>query len=143
METAQLKGFNVRIYGLCILNNKLLSLNELFAGKVVTKLPGGGLELGEGTAACLKREFKEELNVEIEINTPFYIQESFTTSLANDQKQILMLYFTVTILDMENLKIQDQAILGINWIELTDHNPFTLPIDRLVFEKLQKQNCKN
>lgn len=141
MKKTQLKGFNVRVYAICIVNNKLLTLNEPFAGKLVTKLPGGGLEFGEGTTACLKREFKEELNVAINVEAPFYIQEHFVPSLAKDEKQLLMLYFLVTIIDLENLQILDPQIEAVNWVDLSDENPFNLPVDQIVFKKLQNQFC--
>lgn len=137
MEIQNLKGFNVRVYALCILNNKLLTLKEPFAGKMVTKLPGGGLEFGEGTAECLKREFKEELNLQIEVGDAFYIQEHFVKSLAKDNKQLLMLYFYATILDSDNLQILDTNIREVNWIAIDGENPFSLPVDQLVFKKLQ------
>ncbi|SEH65624.1 ADP-ribose pyrophosphatase YjhB, NUDIX family [Paenimyroides aquimaris] len=137
MEIQNLKGFNVRVYALCILNNKLLTLKEPFAGKMVTKLPGGGLEFGEGTAECLKREFKEELNLQIEVGDAFYIQEHFVKSLAKDNKQLLMLYFYATILDSDNLQILDTNIQEVSWIAIDGENPFSLPVDQLVFKKLQ------
>lgn len=139
MKTQNLVGFNIRIYAICIVNNKLLTLKESFAGKLITKFPGGGLELGEGTAACLKREFKEELNLEIKIDDAFYIQEDFVESLAKDEKQLIMLYFKTTILDIENLKILDTNIQQINWVGLNESNPFSLPVDKIVFTKLQDQ----
>lgn len=142
MEIQNLKGFNVRVYALCILNNKLLTLKEPFAGKMVTKLPGGGLEFGEGTAECLKREFKEELNLQIEVGDAFYIQEHFVKSLAKDNKQLLMLYFYATILDSDNLQILDTNIQEVNWIAIDGENPFSLPVDQLVFKKLQSKLFK-
>ena len=73
----KIKNFNVRVYAICIQNKKLLVIKEPFVGKMVTKLPGGGLELGEGPAECLVREFKEELNLTISNIEPFYIQQNF------------------------------------------------------------------
>ncbi|RRA97068.1 NUDIX domain-containing protein [Paenimyroides viscosum] len=137
METQNFKGFNIRVYALCIVNNKLLTLKEPFAGNMVVKLPGGGLEFGEGTADCLKREFKEELNLELTINDAFYIQEDFVSSLAKDGRQLLTLYFFATIKDLHNLEIIDKNIQEINWIPLSANNPFTLPVDQTVFNKLQ------
>lgn len=137
METQNFKGFNIRVYALCIVNNKLLTLKEPFAGNMVVKLPGGGLEFGEGTADCLKREFKEELNLELTINDAFYIQEDFVPSLAKDGRQLLTLYFFATIKDLHNLEIIDKNIQEINWIPLSANNPFTLPVDQTVFNKLQ------
>lgn len=139
METQNFKGFNIRVYALCIVNNELLTLKEPFAGNMVVKLPGGGLELGEGTADCLKREFKEELNLEITVGDAFYIQEDFVQSLAKDGKQLLTLYFFATIIDLHNLEIIDKNIQEVNWIPLTANNPFTLPVDKIVFNKLQSK----
>jgi len=139
METQNFKGFNIRVYALCIVNNELLTLKEPYAGNIVVKLPGGGLEFGEGTADCLKREFKEELNLEITVDDAFYIQENFVPSLAKDSKQLLTLYFFATIIDLHNLEIIDKNIQEVNWIPLTANNPFTLPVDKIVFNKLQSK----
>lgn len=139
METQNFKGFNIRVYALCIVNNELLTLKEPFAGNMVVKLPGGGLEFGEETADCLKREFKEELNLELTVNDAFYIQEDFVPSLAKDGKQLLTLFFFATIKDLHNLEIIDKNIQEVNWIPLKANNPFTLPVDRIVFNKLQSK----
>lgn len=139
METQNFKGFNIRVYALCIINNEILTLKEPFAGNMVVKLPGGGLEFGEGTADCLKREFKEELNLEITVGDAFYIQEDFVQSLAKDGKQLLTLYFFATIIDLHNLEIIDKNIQEVNWVLLSANNPFTLPVDKIVFNKLQSK----
>lgn len=139
METQNFKDFNIRVYALCIVNNELLTLKEPFAGNMVVKLPGGGLEFSEGTADCLKREFKEELNLEITVGDAFYIQEDFVPSLAKDGKQLLTLYFFATIMDLQNLEIIDKNIQEVNWIPLSANNPFTLPVDKIVFNKLQSK----
>ena len=139
METQNFRGFNIRVYALCIVNNEILTLKEPFAGNMVVKLPGGGLEFGEGTADCLKREFKEELNLEITVGDAFYIQKDFVPSLAKDGKQLLTLYFFVTIIDLNNLELLDKNIQEVNWIPLTANNPFTLPVDKIVFNKLQSK----
>lgn len=139
METQNFRGFNVRVYALCIVHNELLTLKESFAGNMVVKLPGGGLEFGEGTANCLKREFKEELNLNITVGEAFYIQEDFVPSPAKDGKQLLTLYFFATITDLRSLKIIDKNIKEVNWILLIANNPFTLPVDQIVFNKLQSK----
>src|SRR5690606_32840107 len=126
MDTQDFKGFNIRVYAVCLNRGKLLTLKEPFAGRMVTKLPGGGLEYGEGTVDCLKREFREELNLEIEVQDCFYIQEDFVASLAADRKQLLTLYFHASIRDMEHLKLLDKKIEELEWVDLHGENPFTL-----------------
>ena len=42
--------FNVRVYGILIdSHERLLVSDEFIRGAYITKLPGGGLEIGEGT----------------------------------------------------------------------------------------------
>ena len=58
-------SFNIRVYGVLInQQNQVLVSDEYIRGSYYTKFPGGGLELGEGTRDCLKREFKEEMDLE-------------------------------------------------------------------------------
>ena len=54
--------FTLRVYGILINENKqVLVSDEFIRGQYYTKFPGGGLEFGEGTRDCLKREFMEEM----------------------------------------------------------------------------------
>ena len=60
--------FNIRIYGLLIDEQKrVLVTDEFIRGSLITKFPGGGLEFGEGTRECLKREFKEEMQKNLHV----------------------------------------------------------------------------
>ncbi|HET9278185.1 MAG TPA: NUDIX domain-containing protein [Flavitalea sp.] len=58
--------FNIRVYGILINEKKqVLVSDEFIRGSYYTKFPGGGFEFGEGTGNCLKREFKEEIDLAI------------------------------------------------------------------------------
>ena len=47
------------MYGIVVNDDKqVLVSDEFIRGGYFTKFPGGGLEFGEGTRDCLKREFK-------------------------------------------------------------------------------------
>ena len=138
----KIKNFNVRVYAICIQNKKLLVIKEPFVGKMVTKLPGGGLELGEGPAECLVREFKEELNLTISNIEPFYIQQNFVPSLAQDKSQIVMLYFKVTINNYSELQVLEQKIEAIKWVEMTDQCPLDLPVDIEMYNYLKTKELR-
>ncbi len=129
--------FNIRIYGLCLKDTQLLTLHELYVGKKLVKLPGGGLEFGEGAVACLKREFLEELNLKIENVAHFYTQEGFVQSLFNPNEQLFTVYYTCTILNESELEILEPSIEKTEWISLKKENPFQLPVDIKVFELLK------
>ena len=60
--------FNIRVYGILINDKKqVLVADEYIRGGLYSKFPGGGLEFGEGTRDCLKREFMEEMDLKVEV----------------------------------------------------------------------------
>src|SRR5690606_17523171 len=135
------KPFNVRVYGLMVHNRKILIIREPFAGTVIDKFPGGGLEYGEGLIDCLKREFKEELNLEIEIESHFYTQDFFLKSRFDESEQILMIYYKVKTEKIAELEILDPDIQALIWVNLDEisTDDLTLPTDKLVVEMLLYQ----
>lgn len=131
---------NIRVYGICIKNQSILTLHEEYAGEVLTKLPGGGLEYGESTIECLKREFAEELNIDINIVKHFYTQEDFLVSRFRDNEQLLTIYYICHIINEGDMLIADPCIESAEWLPLTGENPFVLPIDKIVFDKLREEH---
>lgn len=91
--------FNIRVYGILLNKNKeVLVSDEFIRGKQYTKFPGGGLELGEGTRDCLKREFMEEMNLEVRITNHLYTTDFFQMSAFNPEHQIISIYYFVEAL---------------------------------------------
>jgi len=70
--------FNIRVYGLFIHEDRILVTDEFRMGQFLTKFPGGGMNLGEGTIDCLKRECMEELGQEIKNISHFYTTDFFS-----------------------------------------------------------------
>lgn len=131
---------NVRVYATAIKDRKVLALYEEYAGDHLMKLPGGGLEFGEGLLDCLHREFEEELNCKIKIIEHLYTQEDFLVSRFRENEQLLTVYYVVEILDNNEFLIMDPCIEKTEWIPIdTDENPFMLPIDRIAFDKLKQK----
>jgi ADP-ribose pyrophosphatase YjhB (NUDIX family) len=131
---------NIRVYAIYLNeNNELMALDEGYAGEKLVKLPGGGLEFGEGTLECLHRELAEELNLKIEIVDHFYTQEEFLVSKFRKNEQLLTIYYQVNILNLDELEILDESIEKVKWISLQEENPLLLPIDKIVFEKLKEK----
>lgn len=131
---------NIRVYATAIKDEKVLVLHEEYAGEQLMKLPGGGLEFGEGVLDCLHREFEEELNVKINILGHLYTQEDFVVSRFRDNEQLLTVYYLVEIIDENDFLIMDPCIEKTEWIPInTDENPFILPVDKIAFEKLKER----
>lgn len=130
--------FNVRVYGLWLHDGNLLLSEELIHGRKVLKFPGGGVELGEGLIEALKREWMEELNLEIEVDSHFYTTDFFQQS-AFDESQVISIYYRV------HAPNPSEAIRNINtfersfWLPLSalTTDTFSLPIDKHVGEMLR------
>lgn len=57
----------IRVGGIAIQEGRLLLVRHEKAGKSYWLLPGGGVNYGEGLEAALRREFKEETNLDIQV----------------------------------------------------------------------------
>ncbi len=141
--------FNVRVYGILIQDNKLLVSDEYIKGMDITKLPGGGLEYGEGTIDCLKREFKEELNLEIDVKSHFYTTDFFVNSAFSQRNQLISIYYLVeakepikfkTSTQKFNFDTRKEGSQSMRWIDLNSlsDNDFTFIIDKRVGELLSQ-----
>src|SRR3990170_6441785 len=92
--------FNVRVYGILLgPDNSVLVSDEFIRGSYYTKFPGGGLEFGEGTRDCLKREFKEEMDLEVAIGDHIYTTDFFQMSAFNPSHQIISIYYFAKALE--------------------------------------------
>lgn len=132
----------IRVYGLLIKDNAVLVSDEFRMGMFMTKFPGGGLELGEGLHDCLKREWMEELGLEIEIVSHFYTTDYYVKS-AFDNRQLLSVYYLVNLKKNE-LPITDESVIPednlkenfqrCRWIALQHLKPadFTFEIDKKI-----------
>lgn len=140
--------FNVRVYGILILNDAILVSDEYIKRNKITKFPGGGLEYGEGIRDCLVREFKEELDLDVDIKDHFYTTDFFVTSSFDTNSQVISVYYIVEPLSEMNFLIsksphdyeKKEGAQSMRWIQLSElkENDFTLIIDRKVGEMLIK-----
>lgn len=141
-----MKQFNVRVYGLLInADRQILVSDESRFGKQFTKFPGGGVEFGEGLHDALKREFLEEVDLEIQVHDLFYVNDFLQLSAFNPQHQLLSFYYFVSAEIMPtNLATPTTTGDGETqrWIPLHDlsEKNMTFPLDKLVAEKLNKKS---
>ena len=111
--------FNIRVYGLLINNkNEILLSDERQNGFQFTKFPGGGVELGEGLIAALKREFLEECNLKIEVMDHFYTTDFYEKSVFNDS-QVISIYYLVKPLEKLNIAIKTSIFDFSDGVEQT------------------------
>jgi 8-oxo-dGTP diphosphatase len=128
--------FNVRVYGLLINGEQqVLISDEQSGGKIFSKFPGGGLELGEGLIDALKREFMEECNAEIEVLEHFYTTDFYEKSSFNDS-QILSIYYIVKAVHPLQLNFKSKvfdfdgdSLQSFRWMDLA-----TLKMEDVTFK---------
>lgn len=140
----EINRFNIRVYGLLENNlNEVLLVNERVNDFAFTKFPGGGLELGEGTIDGLKREFKEELGIDVQVESHFYTTDFFQQSGFRANEQLISIYYKVTCLNplsdirldaFEIINGQQKETLHFFWqAKSTLHaDMVTFPIDKHV-----------
>jgi ADP-ribose pyrophosphatase YjhB (NUDIX family) len=138
------KGFNIRVYGIWIRGGQVLVNEEHIRGKRVIKFPGGGLDWGEGTHDCLKREWKEELNLEIDILDHFYTTDHFQHS-AFDDSQVFSIYYLVSSHEPVTGFVNTETNERTYWMPLSEvsSDTFTLAIDKKVGAMLKIMNDTN
>ncbi len=67
----------VRVAGFLKVNSTVLMVEHFKEGKAYWLLPGGGVNLGESAKTALKRELKEELNLDCSVNDLLFVVESY------------------------------------------------------------------
>jgi 8-oxo-dGTP diphosphatase len=143
--------FNIRVYGILLDERKrVLVSDEFIRGNYYTKFPGGGLEFGEGTRDCLKREFMEEMYLDVEIGTHIYTTDFYQMSAFNPQHQIISIYYFAKALepikaplrlhpfafDEREMKMyretgETETFRFIEWEQFSEES-VSLPIDKIV-----------
>lgn len=150
-----MSGFTIRVYGILLdAGKRLLISDEFIRGGYFTKLPGGGLELGEGTRDCLKREFKEETGLDVEIGDHIYTTDFYQQSAFTPGEQIISIYYHVKTKEPVQLetktkpfdfaphqvadpKGETEVFRWIEWSQVHE-DLMTLPIDKIVIRMLRE-----
>jgi len=151
--------FNIRVYGILINEkNQVLVSDEYIRGNYYTKFPGGGLEFGEGTRDCLVREFKEEMDLNVEVCEHLYTTDFFQMSAFNPDHQIISIYYLAKALEEIKVPLRDklfdfderqlavyndtgetETFRFIDWIGFSEES-VTLPIDKVVAKIVKEKD---
>lgn len=92
------KFFNIRVYAILLnTDNELLIAEEYHYDTFMRKLPGGGLQFGEGPREGLIRELREELNIDVKDLEHFHTTDFFIQSAFNKDHQVIGIYFKVDL----------------------------------------------
>ncbi len=150
----------LRVYGILKDHqNRVLVSDEFIRGDYFTKFPGGGLETGEGTRDCLKREFKEETNLDVTIGEHIYTTDYYQVSAFNKNHQIISIYYWVHAEEPITLETKTkrfdflpeqltditksyEVFRWVDWQELNEET-VSLPIDKIVVKMIKAREDKD
>jgi 8-oxo-dGTP diphosphatase len=145
-----MQDFTIRVYGLWIdENNSILLSDERIGALQFTKFPGGGLEKGEGTIACLQREWLEEMQIEIDILSHFYTTDFYQASAFDKRVQVISIYYLIKPKTSDQLKIssikndfsfkvdKEESFRKIKLTDLSE-NMLSYPIDKKVVQLIKE-----
>jgi 8-oxo-dGTP pyrophosphatase MutT (NUDIX family) len=141
-----IKKISIRVYGIYLDNDKgLLVTDEIIKDKKITKFPGGGLKLGESTINALKREWQEELNVEIEVIKHIHTTDFFQISIFNPEVQVIGIYYQVKPISKLNITIKNNKFDFSNnekqifrFIKNFSNKDLSLPTDQKAINEFLK-----
>jgi ADP-ribose pyrophosphatase YjhB (NUDIX family) len=148
----------LRVYGILINEEKqVLVSDEYIRGAFYTKFPGGGLEFGEGTRDCLRREFIEEMDLRVEVGEHLYTTDFFQESAFREGQQIISIYYLVKPLEEIRVPLRtgpfqfdDEQMLAYNqkgeietfrfipWNEFSEET-VSLPIDKIAARLIKEK----
>ncbi len=146
----KINRFAIRVYAL-ILNekNEVLLSDEFQLGMHMTKFPGGGLQFGEGTIDCLKRETMEEFGQEIEVKGHFYTTDYFQQAIFYEDHQLISIYYFAQFPSPLKFKVSLRAFdfdkdengqQSFRWANIAklNENEITFPVDKKVLQLLKQ-----
>lgn len=145
---SEINKFTIRVYGVLVNNNhEVLLVHERMPTMEFTKFPGGGLEFGEGTLECIKREFKEETNIDVEVIRHLYTTDFFQQSAFRKTDQLMAIYYLLKPLsDCQNLPIDEIQVeiggrieyLRFFWVDIKElkESMVDFPIDKILISKI-------
>jgi ADP-ribose pyrophosphatase YjhB (NUDIX family) len=111
----------VRIRVAALIRNsegKVLLIKQRKKGKDYWLLPGGGLEFGESLEDALKRELKEELNVEI-INSKFLLISESIDPLG--ARHIVQIIFETEIQEQKiEIPKSEKSVIDVSYFSLEE-----------------------
>jgi 8-oxo-dGTP diphosphatase len=142
------KTLITRVYGFIIHEDEILISEEFHYNTFMRKFPGGGMEVGEAPESSLKRELKEELDLDLTIEDCIYTTPQPVTSVFNEALLVRCIYFRVRVIpEMITLYRGEYELPSSNgeerfkWVKLRsfENNELTFNTDRQAFQYLKAQ----
>ena len=111
------KWVTIRVSGILVRDNTLLLIAHKKKGEIYWLLPGGGIKYGESLSRALKREFREELGIGIDVNAVAVICDSIEP---HGKRHILNVSFRCDYRDGEYRLGSDRRLYDYAFFDIRD-----------------------
>ena len=100
----------IRVAGILIEDNKILLIQHHKNDKKYWLIPGGGNDWGETTKEALIREYKEETNMDIEVDEFLFFSETISP---DKKRHVLNLFYKIYRNNKDDsiIKLGEEAVL--------------------------------
>jgi ADP-ribose pyrophosphatase YjhB (NUDIX family) len=113
----------IRAAGILVHQGQILLVRHEKGGKSYWLLPGGGVDYGETVEEGLKREFREEVGLDVTVRKLVLVHDSIPP---DRHRQVLNLYFTVECPNPTLKVTQDHVLKGAQFHPLDSLPGLTL-----------------
>lgn len=120
----------IRVCGILNKGDGLLFVKHIKKEKEYWLLPGGGVDYGETFQESLKREFKEEVNLEIEVKEMLFVSEAIAPDMS---RHIVNMYFEVEQIGGELKLGEEERLKEAGYIKISDFD------DYIIYPNIKKQ----
>jgi len=136
-----MKEARIRVAGILKKDNSILFVKHKKDDREYYLLPGGGLDYGETFYEALKREFMEEVNLEINPLNMLCISEAISPK---KDRHIVNIFFEVDYLSGELKVCEEERIVGAEYIPIDEIDKHTIfPNIKKELINLYKDNNKD
>ena len=111
----------IRVSGALVRNGQLLLIEHTKNSEIYYLLPGGGAEDFEDLKTSLKREFLEELGMNVCVGEVLQLAQNVSP---DGSRNIFHVIFSVSSLDNPELSELGGRVTGFRWIDLDSQDSF-------------------
>ncbi len=135
------KKIRVRVAGLVVEDNKILMIAHKKGSEIYWLLPGGGVEYQESLDEALKREFLEELGLDVTVGDIAIIADSIEP---NGKRHIINIIFWCKLIN-QSIRLGNEKILydfSFKPLEELANVVMCPPLNEYIIQLLHNKNEK-
>jgi ADP-ribose pyrophosphatase YjhB (NUDIX family) len=134
------KNVRVRVAGIIVDDERLLLISHKKGPDIYWLLPGGGVDFGESLEEALIREFKEELNITIDVHSLAFICDSIDPT---GERHIINIFFHCSYNRGDYSIGKEERLLGYKFFDREEIEKITIfpPVNNELVTLMEGKEC--